>query len=103
MLAYCLHSCGLTLNYGQLYHYRMKRLILFLIAVIAIVCAGVNPALAQDPETVAEIKRLVPYSRMLRENRDLTLTEYNVLVREAARKIETRRSLETPIESPYTP
>ena len=58
----------------------------------------------QQTITEAEIKRAVPYSRMLREFPDMTVAEYNDLVREVAadqaRKRPTPRSLPYQYQSP---
>jgi hypothetical protein len=87
----------------------MRKLVLTCVTVLLFAV----PAPAQTQfEKEAEIRRAVPYSRMLRESPDMTWLEYNQIVREVAKKqlredLTGMRSAQprayTPPPTAYTP
>src|SRR5262245_18703975 len=76
----------------------MRRAIACLVVVGALFA---TPGFAQQSRKEAEIKRLVPYSRMLREDPTLTVDQYNTAVRMlAAEQLKQERGLPT-FSSPH--
>jgi hypothetical protein len=71
-----------------------------LLGAVLLVVTLVGPAFAQQTSTEAEIKRAVPYSRMLREFPEMTLAEYNDLVRQVSAK-QARKQPPPPLSTPY--
>jgi hypothetical protein len=70
-----------------------------LVGAVLLLVTLVNPVFAQQSATEAEIRRAVPYSRMLREFPDLTITEYNDVVRELAAQEARKRP--APLSQPH--